>query len=395
MLARSVRLTATVLAVGVALGLTTPALAATTPTISAPAYGLGYGPIPITGTARAGATVTLIEAAYLFRGDMAPAKDYEHGDIPLVTTANSAGHYTFDRTLDSGFVFAVEADGLRSRTIGVALRLVPIMSLSSTASGTLSVDVAANLGQPGIPVHIQRAGSGGAWTTIDTGYTDGNGAYSATIGGQPVGSAETIRAYLEENVARPTGYADAPDDVWSNWTDAMTVVIGSTGTPTRVPATSTPAAPGGTSTTPPATTPPATTPPATTPPVGPKAGDVTFSRIQYDSPGRDTGSTASLNGEWFRLTNRTGRTVDLRGWTVKDAAGHTYTFGAVTIRGHKMTYVHTGRGTAGRPDSAHLYWGRTTYIWNNGGDTATLRGATGRAIDSCRYTGTAKGYTAC
>src|SRR4051812_312450 len=399
MLPRSIPLSATVVAVGVAIGLTTPAAAATIPTISAPAYGLGYGPIQITGTARPGATVTLIEAAYIFRDDMAPAKDYDHNDIPLVTSANSTGHYTFDRTLDSGFVFAVEADGQRSRNVEVGLRLVPIMSLSSTASGTLSVDVAANLGQPGVPVHIQRAATGGTWTTLDTGYTDDNGAYSATIPGEVVGSTETIRAYLEENPARPTGYADPLDDLWSNWTDAMKVVVGASGAPQRIPATTMPAAPADA----PSTTPPSTTPPSTTPgkpapaivPIGPKAGDVTFTKIQYDSQGRGTGSTTSLNGEWFRLTNCPSGTVDLRGWTVKDAAGHAYAFGAYTIRAGKIVYVHTGRGTNGRPDSAHSYWGRTSYIWNNTGDTATLRSNAGKIIDSCRYTGSSRGYTSC
>jgi lamin tail-like protein len=102
-----------------------------------------------------------------------------------------------------------------------------------------------------------------------------------------------------------------------------------------------------------------------------------------------------VNGEWFRLTNRTSRTIDLKSWTVKDAAGHTYRFGMHAIRAGKTAYVHTGRGTNGRPDSAHSYWGGRSYVWNNGGDTATLRSNAGKTIDSCRYTGSAKGYTNC
>jgi hypothetical protein len=389
MLARY-RLTAALVAVGVALGLTTPAVAATTPTISAPAYGLGFGDITITGTARAGATVTLIEAAYIFQADMNPAVNYSTGD-PLTTIANSAGHYSIDRTLDSGFVFAVEADGLRSRTIAVALRLMPSLTVSSTATGGLTVDVDAGLSQPGLPVHIQRRETNGSWTTLGTGFTDASGAYSTTFSGRTVGSTEHIRAYLEESPATPTGYADAQDDVWSNWTDTVSLVIGGTGPQVRDSVQAYPAAPGGASTPITPTKPTSPVPPA----AGPRAGDVRFSKIQFDSPGRDTGSNSSVNGEWFRLTNRTRRTIDLKSWTVKDAAGHTYTFGSSTIRAGETAYVHTGRGTNGRPDRSHRYWGRGGYIWNNGGDTATLRSNTGKAIDFCRYTGSSKGYTTC
>src|SRR5690349_18715244 len=111
-------------AVGLTLVAGSPAMAATTPTISAPAAGLGYGPIQITGTAAPNATVTLIEAAYTFRTDMNPATDYDNGGV-VTAKAGADGKYTITRILDSGFVFAVEADGLRSPTIPVALRLVP------------------------------------------------------------------------------------------------------------------------------------------------------------------------------------------------------------------------------------------------------------------------------
>jgi hypothetical protein len=386
MLARY-RLTATLVAVGVALGLTTPAVAATNPTISAPAYGLGFGDVTITGTARAGATVTLIEAAYIFQTDMKPATDYGTGGT-LTTTANSAGRYSIARTLDSGFVFAVEADGLRSTTIAVALRLLPTLTASSTSTGALTVGVDAGLSQPGLPVHIQRRGSTGAWTTLGTGFTDPSGGYSTTFGGRAVGSTEHLRGYIEENLARPTGYADAADDVWSNWTDTVSLTIGGTGSPVRETPTAYPAPPAGGS------TPTGPTTPVPTP-GGPKPGDVQFSKIQFDSAGRDTGSNTSVNGEWFRLTNRTGRAINLKSWTVRDAGGHTYTFGSYSIRAGRTIYVHTGRGTNGRPDSTHRYWGRGGYVWNNGGDTATLRSNTGKTIDSCRYTASSRGYTTC
>jgi hypothetical protein len=47
--------------------------------------------------------------------------------------------------------------------------------------------------------------------------------------------------------------------------------------------------------------------------------------------------------------------------------------------------VHTGKGTNGKPGAADRYWGSGNYIWNNTGDTATLRSATGKTINTCKF----------
>lgn len=122
---------------------------------------------------------------------------------------------------------------------------------------------------------------------------------------------------------------------------------------------------------------------------------VAVTRVQYDSPGPDDRSTASLNAEWVRLTNTTRGTVDLRGWTVRDATGHTYRF-ATTYRlgAGRHVWLHTGPGTDGRPDAGHRYWQSRAYVWNNTGDTATLRDAAGRTVDTCAWRGGGT-YTAC
>jgi hypothetical protein len=49
-------------------------------------------------------------------------------------------------------------------------------------------------------------------------------------------------------------------------------------------------------------------------------------------------------------------------------------------------YVLTGKGTNGKPSSTYRYWGSSGYVWNNSGDTAYLRDATNKSIDSCRWT---------
>lgn len=115
---------------------------------------------------------------------------------------------------------------------------------------------------------------------------------------------------------------------------------------------------------------------------------VTFTKIQYNSPGSDDRSNTSLNNEWVRITNMTSKSISLKGWTVKDAQGHTYTFGTYSLPAKANGYVHTGHGTDGKPDSQHRYQQSGNYIWNNTGDTATLRNASGTKIDSCSWKNT-------
>jgi hypothetical protein len=112
------------------------------------------------------------------------------------------------------------------------------------------------------------------------------------------------------------------------------------------------------------------------------AGCITIYRIYYNSPGTDDGSNTSLNGEWIRLYNGCSTGKSLTSWTIKDAAGHTYTFGSYTLRAYHYVRIHTGKGTN---ISTDRYWGRSAYIWNNDKDTAYLRNAVKTLKDSCAY----------
>jgi hypothetical protein len=124
------------------------------------------------------------------------------------------------------------------------------------------------------------------------------------------------------------------------------------------------------------------------------APTIQLTKIYYNSPGSDTRTTASLNAEYVRLTNQTRATINLKGWTLRDAAGHTYTFGSYNLAAGKRVYVHTGKGTNGRPDAQHRYWGSGNYIWNNTGDTATLRNNAGKPAHTCKW-GNKGSYTYC
>ena len=109
---------------------------------------------------------------------------------------------------------------------------------------------------------------------------------------------------------------------------------------------------------------------------------VVIHEIYYNSPGPDRGSNASLNAEWVQLYNRTGHAVILTHWTLRDTARHVYTFGSYWLKAHGYVKIHTGRGSNG---PANRYWGHSWYIWNNTGDTGTLKNSGGAVQSRCSY----------
>ena len=113
--------------------------------------------------------------------------------------------------------------------------------------------------------------------------------------------------------------------------------------------------------------------------------------IEYSPAGPDVPvTTAKLDGEWVLLTNTTGKSVTMTNWTLRDKAGHIYRFPSFVLKAHKSAEVHTGTGKNG---ATNLYWGHKppssfSFVWNNSGkETATLKSASGKTIDSRGYTG--------
>lgn len=121
------------------------------------------------------------------------------------------------------------------------------------------------------------------------------------------------------------------------------------------------------------------------------ASAVRFSGAQYNSPGSDTGTNASLNAEWIRVTNHGSKARSLTGWVIRDAAGHVYRFPRFRLRPGSSVRLHTGKG---RNTRRNLYWRSSWYIWNNTGDKATLKNRPGTRIDVCRW-GNGPGFTRC
>ena len=122
------------------------------------------------------------------------------------------------------------------------------------------------------------------------------------------------------------------------------------------------------------------------------AGPIQFGRAQYDSPGADTSSNASINAEYIVIRNTGTRAVSLTGWTVRDALPATYKFGTFTLGAGKTVVLRTGKGTN---SATTRYWGMSRYVWNNTGDKALLRNAAGTAVDTCGWTKVGVGYVNC
>ncbi|MFE4308334.1 lamin tail domain-containing protein [Streptomyces sp. NPDC056891] len=122
------------------------------------------------------------------------------------------------------------------------------------------------------------------------------------------------------------------------------------------------------------------------------AGSVHLYKIHYDSPGTDRRSNTSLNAEYVQIRNTTGAAVNLRGWTLTDAANHKYTFGNFVLGKGKIVTVRTGRGTN---SAANVYQNRGAYVWNNDRDTATLKKSNGARVDTCSYNSTRVDYKWC
>ena len=119
---------------------------------------------------------------------------------------------------------------------------------------------------------------------------------------------------------------------------------------------------------------------------------IQFGKIQYDSPGTDSQTNASINAEYVIIKNTGTRAVSLSGWTVRDALPTVYRFGTFTLGAGKTVVLRTGRGTN---SATTRYWGMTRYVWNNPGDTAVIKNSAGVNQDVCRWTTTAPGYKTC
>ena len=115
-------------------------------------------------------------------------------------------------------------------------------------------------------------------------------------------------------------------------------------------------------------------------------GPLKITSFKANAPGNDR---RNPNGEYVRIANVADDAVDIGGYTVTDRHGHRYTFPAVTLKPGYSVLLLSGRGMdlTDPQEQIVLYWQSRGPIWNNDGDTATLRAPDGSRVDTVRYRG--------
>jgi Lamin Tail Domain len=119
-------------------------------------------------------------------------------------------------------------------------------------------------------------------------------------------------------------------------------------------------------------------------PASARGDGVKFLRIRFDPPGADNGSNTSLNNEVVIIANKSPAIANLTGWTLRDDDGHVFRFPSLILSPEEKVKIHTGSGAS---NARNLYWGAENYVWDNDGDTATLRQPGGRIVHGCSYSG--------
>ncbi|WP_330633591.1 lamin tail domain-containing protein [Halocatena halophila] len=110
------------------------------------------------------------------------------------------------------------------------------------------------------------------------------------------------------------------------------------------------------------------------------SGSLSIAEIHADAAGNDN---YNLNDEYVVFENSGSETLDMAGWTVSDAAGHSYTFPSdASIAAEATVTLHTGSGSDTTSDR---YWGASGAVWNNGGDTVTVTDSSGSVVATKSY----------
>ncbi|WP_222913044.1 lamin tail domain-containing protein [Natrinema sp. SYSU A 869] len=106
-----------------------------------------------------------------------------------------------------------------------------------------------------------------------------------------------------------------------------------------------------------------------------QVGTLSIATIHEDASADENDN---LNDEYIVFENTGDQPLELGGWSVADAADHTYTFpSGFTLDPGAQVALHTGSGSDSATD---LYWGSGRAIWNNSGDTVIVRDDSGTIV---------------
>lgn len=108
---------------------------------------------------------------------------------------------------------------------------------------------------------------------------------------------------------------------------------------------------------------------------------IQITKIRYAQTG------TNLNTEYIVFKNVSGSRIQMKGWKIisSPTTDHqTYVFPRTPVASGATITLYTGKGTNG---AGKRYWGSATPVWNNDGDDAVLKNASGTTVDTCKYAG--------
>jgi len=105
-------------------------------------------------------------------------------------------------------------------------------------------------------------------------------------------------------------------------------------------------------------------------------GLVTITNIFYDGEGTNEPN------EYVEIRNDDTGSIQLAGWSLRDAANHVYTFPPFAMEPNQVCRIYTNEY---HPEWCGFNYGSGTAIWNNTGDSAFLKDGFGTQIDQYTY----------
>jgi len=89
--------------------------------------------------------------------------------------------------------------------------------------------------------------------------------------------------------------------------------------------------------------------------------------------------------EWVEIVNYGSSSVNMENWTLSDTGNHIFTFPDFTLAPSNSVRVYSGNAYSScTPSETVLCW-TSSQIWNNGGDTATLKDNLGNTVSTYTY----------
>lgn len=108
-------------------------------------------------------------------------------------------------------------------------------------------------------------------------------------------------------------------------------------------------------------------------------------KVYYDPPGKDHSKNSHYTKEYIQVKNTGKKTLTLAGYVIRDNGPQKFTFPKGTkIAPGKTLTIRSGKA---KNTSSTLHWNKSSYIWNNTGDTARLYTNKGKLLESCAYKG--------